>query len=89
MLENNSTPTLIKSGDIRQSLSTSIIKHLYKLDDTNLSIFCAFIDGLVRKNSLEIKTALDRGVEYNGNMPVLLEAYATFGIVPYVLEGAA
>ena len=68
MLENNSTPTLIKSGDIRQSLST---------------------DGLVRKNSLEIKTALDRGVEYNGNMPVLLEAYATFGIVPYVLEGAA
>ena len=82
-------PSLEESADIKAANSRYIIEKMKELDDTNLSIFCAFIDGLVRKNSLEIKTALDRGVEYNGSMPVLLEAYATFGIVPYVLEGAA
>ena len=37
--------------------------------------------------SLE-EAADTKSVAYNGRMPELLEAYTTFGIVPYVLEGA-
>lgn len=89
MLENNSTKSLEEAADTKAANSRYIIEKMKELDDTNLSIFCAFIDGLVRKNSLEIKTALDWYADKHGLTDSLVRFYVSFGIVPYVLEGCA
>ena len=83
-----STQSLKKAADTKAANSRYIIEKMKELDDTHLRIFCMLIDGLASKNSLKVKAALDWSVAYNGRMPELLEAYTTFGIVPYVLEGA-
>lgn len=57
-----------------------------KLDSTNQAIFYVLIKGLVNRNSSDIKLALDWSIEHNGSSPDLLAAYATFGVVPYVVE---
>ena len=83
-----STQSLEEAADTKAANSRYIIEKMKELDDTHLRIFCMLIDGLASKNSLKVKAALDWSVAYNGRMPELLEAYTTFGIVPYVLEGA-
>ena len=82
-------PSLEESADIKAANSRYIIEKIKELDDTHLRIFCILIDGLASKNSAKVKEALDWHADKHGLTDSLVRFYISFGVVPYVLEGAA
>lgn len=80
------TPNGEYSTDARHMLIDRLCEEVTQLDDINTDIFLSLLDGVSKKKSFDIKTALDRSVDFNGSSPELLEFYTRFGVVPYVLE---
>ena len=80
------TPNGECSTDVRNVLIDSICEEFAQLDGINADIFLSLLGSVNKKKSFDIKTALDRSVDFNGSSPELLEFYTKFGVVPYVLE---
>ena len=80
------TPAPIDNTSTKDDLVKEAVALYLELDPTNRLIMLTLLKGLRDRDGGQIKLALDWGIEHRGSDPYLIDAYTTFGVVPYVLE---